>query len=128
MAICTATTREQHYKRALLRTDCTQATYCSSCIRNHISATNRYRKLRSMSAATTQTEKKIIMPAAVARAEEEEMSAASAQVVDACASGNEREHPMCTLSDDQKTLIEENMELLKSKLELQDVGILLFQK
>ena len=81
-----------------------------------------------MSAATTQTENEIIMPAAVAQAEEEETFAASVQAENAHAADNDREHPLCTLSDDQKALIGENMEFIKSKLGLQDVGILLFRR
>ena len=68
------------------------------------------------------------MPAAVAQAEEEETSAASAQAENSLATDNDLEDPICTLSDDQKAMIKENMEFIKSKLGLQDVGILLFRK
>lgn len=81
-----------------------------------------------MSAPTTQTENEIIMAASVAQAEEEEMSAATAQAAVAQAVDNDRDHPVCTLSDDQKAMVEANMEFIKSKVGLQDVGILLFRR
>lgn len=56
------------------------------------------------------------------------MSAAVAQAEKAPAAENNRDHPVCMLSDDQKAIIESNMKSIKEKLELQDVGILLFRR
>ena len=80
-----------------------------------------------MSAATTQHEKAVI-PAAIAQAEEEVTPAAVAQIENALAADNDREHPICVLNDNQKAMVEENMECIKAKLGLQDIGILLFRR
>lgn len=56
------------------------------------------------------------------------MSAAVAQAEKSHAAENARDQPVCMLSDEQKATIEENMECIKAKLELQDVGIMLFQR
>ena len=56
------------------------------------------------------------------------MSAAVAQAEKTPAAENDRDHPVCMLSEDQKTIIESNMESIKEQLDLQYVGILLFRR
>lgn len=56
------------------------------------------------------------------------MSAAVAQAEKTPAAANDRDQPVCMLSDDQKAIVESNMQAIKAKLDLQDVGILLFRR